>query len=82
MLGFNPDYAEATKESKYGNVSDKFIMDNTECSGTEETLHDCPFKVKDDCNENEAAGVICHGKHTIKIKIFKNCQPILQMNHM
>ena len=67
MLGFNPDYAEATKESKYGNVDGPFIISDAQCDGTEESLHDCVYSVKE-CDGAEAAGVICHGKLIMNFK--------------
>ena len=67
MLGFNPDYAEATKESKYGNVDGSFIINDAQCDGTEESLHDCVYSVNE-CDGAEAAGVICHGKLIMNFK--------------
>ena len=62
MLGFNPEYAENTTKSRFGNVEDNFIMDAVACKGTEDSLEDCRYRGIDDCDGKEAAGVICHGK--------------------
>ena len=66
MLGFNPEYAENTTKSRFGNVEDKFIMDNVACKGTEDSLEDCRYRGIDDCKGIEAAGVICHGKKRLE----------------
>ena len=61
MLGLEPNYAEATIKSRFGKVSANFTVDEIKCKGTEETLDDCPYRTIEDCDENEGAGVICHG---------------------
>ena len=66
MLGFNPEYAENTTKSRFGNVEDNFIMDNVACKGTEDSLEDCRYRGIDDCKGTEAAGVICHGKERLE----------------
>ena len=66
MLGLNTKYAENTTKSRFGNVEDKFIMDNVACKGTEDSLEDCRYRGIDDCKGTEAAGVICHGKERLE----------------
>ncbi|MBN2723718.1 MAG: scavenger receptor cysteine-rich domain-containing protein [Deltaproteobacteria bacterium] len=46
--------------SEYSAISeDDFIMDDINCDGTEEYLHQCPHEGKDDCFTYEALGVAC-----------------------
>ncbi|XP_052823994.1 snaclec bitiscetin subunit alpha-like [Octopus bimaculoides] len=50
----------ATGNSRYGLAeSGNFLMDNTDCNGDESTLQHCSYDTEHDCEENEAAGVIC-----------------------
>ena len=57
MMGYNDGVA--TVRSKYGRVVDNFIMDDIQCDGGEKFLFDCNYLSKDDCTEEEGAGVIC-----------------------
>ena len=63
MLQLNTVYARATIKSHHGSKRDNFIMDDVKCTGTEDTLEDCPHKSQDDCGPREGAGVICYGKY-------------------
>ena len=58
QLGF-PGVERATKESEFGTVSSSYKMDNVMCVGNETDLNDCYHKAGDDCDGNEAAGVVC-----------------------
>ena len=58
QLGF-PGVERATKESEFGTVSSTYSMDNVKCRGNETELEDCYHKAADDCDGNEAAGVVC-----------------------
>eukprot|EP00091_Calanus_sinicus_P021082 TRINITY_DN607_c0_g1_i10.p1 TRINITY_DN607_c0_g1~~TRINITY_DN607_c0_g1_i10.p1 ORF type:complete len:410 (-),score=92.77 TRINITY_DN607_c0_g1_i10:58-1236(-) len=58
QLGF-PGVERATKESEFGTVSSSFSMDNVRCRGNETDLKDCYHRAVDDCDGNEAAGVVC-----------------------
>ena len=62
MMELNTLFAKATKDSRYGNTEDNFIMDDVVCKGTEDSLEECSFQTKDDCNGKEGAGVMCPGK--------------------
>ena len=48
-----------TRESKYGEVPPDFIMDNVNCTGSQQTLFECGYLPTDNCNEAEGAGVAC-----------------------
>eukprot|EP00092_Neocalanus_flemingeri_P030350 GFUD01032946.1.p1 GENE.GFUD01032946.1~~GFUD01032946.1.p1 ORF type:complete len:390 (+),score=107.58 GFUD01032946.1:35-1204(+) len=58
QLGF-PGVERATTESEFGTVSTSYKMDNVGCLGNETDLKNCYHKVGDDCDGNEAAGVVC-----------------------
>jgi len=58
QLGF-PGVERATKESEFGTVSSTYKMDNVGCRGNETFLEDCYHRAADDCDGNEAAGVVC-----------------------
>merc|ERR1712121_532276 len=58
MLGYSN--GRPTHNSRFGNIpGGNYGMDNVECEGYEDRLTDCQFSSSDDCNEDEAAGVIC-----------------------
>ena len=40
-------------------MQDDFSMDNVKCSGNELRLEDCGHDTEEDCDGNEAAGVVC-----------------------
>jgi len=50
---------QAFTESKFGNVSSNFRMDNVKCLGTEQKLVQCRHSEQDDCGGSEGAGVEC-----------------------
>jgi len=58
QLGF-PGVREATVESTYGPVSPHFAMDQVACFGNETSLSSCYHSEREDCFDNEGAGVIC-----------------------
>jgi len=61
MLGFAA--GEETLGSEFGYVhQNNFIMNNFFCSGLEQNLIDCLFKVNNLCSGDEAAGVRCTSK--------------------
>ena len=65
MLGFNGEFAKATNGSLYDEVNETFSMNEVDCQGTEDSLENCPHQIisdTDDCDIDEAAGVICEGK--------------------
>ena len=57
MLGYS--FGRPTNRSHFGRVSNSFAMDNVKCTGSEDSLLDCPHETQDDCNGDEGAGVIC-----------------------
>merc|ERR1712098_387856 len=62
MLGFNSGtgFKGPTESGPFGNVTSAyFIMDDVECTGTEQSILDCPHKTIDNCNITEGAGVRC-----------------------
>ena len=52
----------ATKKSFFGLADQDYALDNVECSGTEDTISDCEHSSTHNCQNNEAAGVICSSK--------------------
>ena len=58
QLGFS-DASQATIESFFGQVEASFSYDNVACSGNEKELDDCDHENYHNCNQEEAAGVIC-----------------------
>ena len=76
MLGFNTDFAKATRHSAFGSVETKFIMSEVTCNGTEDSIEDCEYKQienyttdvttsspagQNDCGSKNGAGVFCYG---------------------
>ena len=57
QLGFN--YGERRGESFFGDVPNKFAMDNTQCAGDEDNIQQCEYRATDNCDFNEGAGVVC-----------------------
>ena len=59
MLGYSAGLP--TTGSTFGKVNDTFRMDNVKCSGTEESLLDCPHVniTRENCGSSEGAGVTC-----------------------
>merc|ERR1711971_482803 len=50
----------STTNSRFGNApGGDFGMDDVNCQGYEENLTDCQYASYDDCDANEAAGVVC-----------------------
>ena len=58
QLGF-PSAKSYTIGSYFGKVSSKFAIDSLNCVGNETSLNQCQFELVDDCNGQEAAGVVC-----------------------
>ena len=50
-----------TSNSKFGNVTSQFSMDDVVCTGREKYILDCPHNTNDNCGPHEGAGVICDG---------------------
>ena len=59
---------KVTKESRYGQVSSEFGMDNVGCAGTETRLKDCAYNPTDDCGGGEGAGVVCDTRTRTEIE--------------
>ena len=49
--------------SFFGPVVSKFSMDGIKCQGSEGSLLECDFSMDDDCNVEEAAGVVCDNRN-------------------
>jgi hypothetical protein len=58
QLGFS-NASFATFESFFGQVEPNYSYDNVACNGNEQALNDCQHDDDHNCNELEAAGVIC-----------------------
>ena len=69
-LGYDPEYAVATIKSTFGSDQSEYIMDNVNCTGTESSIFECQFLVNNNCEKNEAAGVVCGTKNTENLEPF------------
>jgi len=49
----------ATTKSHYGQVPDVFLLDDVHCTGSENSLFDCPHSTVDNCGPGEGAGAVC-----------------------
>jgi len=58
MLGFSGGVPKSG--SYFGMVSTNYAMDDVFCTGTENSVLDCPHSTTHNCEENEGAGVICN----------------------
>ena len=67
MMGFSSYGAKATTGSRFGNVVANYALDNVKCSGSEESLEDCQYLERHNCENHEAAGVICASGHVLHI---------------
>ena len=56
--------ATAVARAFYGQGNGFILLDNMECTGTEERLIDCPHQGfnQHDCRHSEDAGVLCQCK--------------------
>ena len=59
MLGFDPAFSVATRNSAFGEVSQYFILDDVNCEGNETNILSCGHTKMENCWINEGAGVIC-----------------------
>ena len=50
----------ATTNGFFGQAEGEYIKDNVECSGEEASIKDCQSSNSHNCDNIEAAGVICH----------------------
>ena len=72
MLGFHGEFAKATNGSLFEEVNQTFSMNEAECKGTEESIENCPHQIisdTDECDIDEAAGVICEGKTYLDLEV-------------
>ena len=58
ILGFSGGIPKTG--SHFGLVSTDFAMDDVFCTGSEQSIFDCPYSTSHDCEAQEGAGVICH----------------------
>jgi len=66
MLGFST--GTRTMQSAYGSVPTNFIMDDVQCSGSEQNLFSCTFNPSHNCGSGEGAGVVCQGSRNVVIE--------------
>ena len=71
MLGFSGGVPKTG--SHFGPVSTNFAMDDVFCTGSEESLLDCPHSSSHDCEAQEGAGVVCEKGEYLTICIFAFC---------
>jgi len=57
MLGYSSGVS--TGGSTYGSVPTDFIMDDVNCTGSEQTLFECNYNPSHNCGSTEGAGVMC-----------------------
>jgi hypothetical protein len=70
-LGY--DGAEmAFTDSHFGSVPSRFAFDNVDCNGSESAVHKCPHLTDHDCQQGEAAGVVCRAAAANESPIGKN----------
>ena len=58
QLGFNSGVART--KSYFGNVPNKFTMDDINCYGDEDNIQQCSYKTSDNFNYGDGAGVECY----------------------
>ena len=69
MLGF-PGARDATLRSVYGQPSAIHAsLSNVQCSGTEDSIFNCPYRSNSNCTKSRSAGVQCLGYAIILISI-------------
>ena len=61
-----------TKESRFRNRQQNFIMDQVSCDGTEERLKDCNHSNRHDCSLGESAGVVCDTRTAVQLSAVEN----------
>ena len=57
QLGFT--YGLPITNSYYGTVPSLFSMDDVQCTGSESSIQECEYILRDNCSEREGAGIIC-----------------------
>ncbi len=58
-LGYPGGAIHAYLSAHFGQGTDPILMDNMECSGNENSLHDCNHVTSHNCGHHEDAGVVC-----------------------
>ena len=63
MLGY-PGARDATLRSEYGQPSSAQYasLSNVQCSGSEDSIFDCPHTSNSNCSKSRSAGVQCLGR--------------------
>ena len=84
MLGY-PEALDATVRSQHGqSYRDNALFSNVQCTGTEDSIFDCPADPNPSCDRSRSAGVRCSGSqfqyHIAIIKLFS--LPILFDNYV
>ena len=72
-------YTGVSMATRNQHTTENFLMDDVDCSGSEDRIHDCGHRGwgSHDCDEYEGAGVICdviggkHPEYTEKYKYVK-----------
>jgi len=57
QLGYT--YGTARTNSYYGSVPSLFSMDDVQCTGSESSIQDCRYILRDNCSGSEGAGISC-----------------------
>lgn len=60
MLGF-PEALDATVQSQYGDPYGNPVFSNVQCTGSENSIFDCPADFNPNCDKSRSAGVRCLG---------------------
>ncbi|XP_062609505.1 uncharacterized protein LOC134271297 [Saccostrea cucullata] len=71
MLGFTGGIPRAVAQGFFGQGTGSILMDDVNCTGTENTLASCGFAGygSNDCDHTEDAGVICHAENSQALKV-------------
>ena len=65
MLGY-PEALDATVRSQYGRPYENDVLfTNVQCTGTEDSIFDCPADPNPSCDTSRTAGVRCSGSYPL-----------------
>ena len=65
MLGY-PEALDATVRSQYGRPhGHNVLFTNVQCTGTEDSIFDCPADPNPSCDMSRSAGVRCSGNYVL-----------------
>jgi hypothetical protein len=68
QLGFSTKGAIAYSNAHFGAGTGKILLDDVKCTGSEDTLFDCPHAAHHNCRHTEDAGVSCQEEEPFKLE--------------